>query len=200
MKPIELATAEALVAAAVRAPSSHNTQPWWFRCVGETIELYADRTRALPVNDPFDRELTISCGAALFNLCVAAEAVTFTPEVHLLPGGGADLLASVTCRPAASASTAELADAIASRRTHRDAFSTHPVPSDLAGRLEAVAPEHGVTLAWVPAGPKREGLAELVARGSRAQFDDPSWRRELASWMHPRRRGDGLVGRRSPGR
>jgi hypothetical protein len=28
----------------------------------------ADRTRALPVTDPEDRELTISCGCALFNL------------------------------------------------------------------------------------------------------------------------------------
>jgi hypothetical protein len=25
------------------------------------------------------------------------------------------------------------------------------------------------------------------------QWADPSWRRELAAWMHPRRRGDGLV-------
>lgn len=25
------------------------------------------------------------------------------------------------------------------------------------------------------------------------QFADPRWRRELASWMHPRRRGDGLT-------
>ena len=36
----------------------------------ETVELLADRTRALPVNDPQDRELTISCGCALFNLRV----------------------------------------------------------------------------------------------------------------------------------
>ena len=151
MKPTTLASAKALVAAAVRAPSSHNTAPWWFRCAGESIELYPDRTRALPVNDPFDRELTISCGAALVNLRVAGEAAGLTPQVHLLPGGGvADLLASVTCRPAASASCAELADAIASRRTHLDAFSAHPLPSDLAGRPGAVAPEHGVTLSWVP--------------------------------------------------
>jgi hypothetical protein len=60
--PTTPTTAESLVSAAVRAPSSHNTQPSWFRCAGETIELYADRSRALPVNDPFDRELTISCG------------------------------------------------------------------------------------------------------------------------------------------
>ena len=60
------------VRGAVRAPSSHNTQPWLFRLVGDdALELYADRTRALPVVDPRDRELTISCGAALFHVRAA---------------------------------------------------------------------------------------------------------------------------------
>jgi hypothetical protein len=35
------------------------------------IVMYADRTRALPVVDPEDRELTISCGAALSHLLLA---------------------------------------------------------------------------------------------------------------------------------
>jgi hypothetical protein len=39
----------------------------------------------------------------------------------------------------------------------------------------------------------REVLRDLVAEGDRAQFADPHWRRELASWMHPRRKGEGLV-------
>ena len=56
---------------AVLAPSGHNTQPWLFRVDGDAVDLYADRTQALPVVDPEDRELTISCGAALFNLRVA---------------------------------------------------------------------------------------------------------------------------------
>ena len=39
----------ALVRAAILAASPHNTQPWLFKMVGNTIELYADRTRTLPV-------------------------------------------------------------------------------------------------------------------------------------------------------
>ena len=50
---------------AILAPSIHNTQPWAFRIVNNTIELYADRRRALPIADPKGRALTISCGAAL---------------------------------------------------------------------------------------------------------------------------------------
>jgi hypothetical protein len=54
-----------LVRQAILAPSSHNTQPWIFRVRAESVELYADRTRALPVNDPLDRELTISSAWAI---------------------------------------------------------------------------------------------------------------------------------------
>ena len=57
---------------AVLAPSGHNTQPWLFRVAGDAVELYADWTQALAVVDPEDRALTISCGAALFNLRVAS--------------------------------------------------------------------------------------------------------------------------------
>ena len=49
---------------AVLAPSSHNSQPWRFEVVDGALNLYADRARALPVVDPDDRELVISCGAA----------------------------------------------------------------------------------------------------------------------------------------
>src|SRR5262245_51774724 len=62
----------ALIEQAVRAPSSHNTQPWLFRVREAAVEIHADLARALPVNDPHNRELYISCGAALFNLEVAA--------------------------------------------------------------------------------------------------------------------------------
>jgi len=60
---------------AVLAPSGHNTQPWLFHFNKQNdLYLIADRTRALPVVDPNDRELTISCGAALDHLEIAANA------------------------------------------------------------------------------------------------------------------------------
>lgn len=57
--------AGSMIQRAVMAPSSHNTQPWIFRVSDWAIDLWADRTRCLPVNDPEDRELAISCGSAL---------------------------------------------------------------------------------------------------------------------------------------
>jgi len=71
MSSVTAVQARALLDAAILAPSSHNTQPWRFAVRERTIDLYADRTRALPVNDPDDRELTISrCG------CIRVDAAT----------------------------------------------------------------------------------------------------------------------------
>jgi nitroreductase len=45
---------------AVVAPSGHNTQPWRFRVTGDGVELFADRTRALPVAVSLLRRFTRS--------------------------------------------------------------------------------------------------------------------------------------------
>jgi hypothetical protein len=71
---------------AILAPSSHNTQPWLFKITGDnTVELYADRTRALALVDPTDRALTISCGAALSHLQIAIRHFGYAYKVEPFP-------------------------------------------------------------------------------------------------------------------
>lgn len=183
-----------IVAAAVLAPSSHNTQPWRFSFVHGTLRLYADRTRALTVNDPHDRELTISCGAALFNARVAAAAAGYTAETGPLPEReDPDLLAAVTFHSSSEAPYAPLAEALPLRRTHRQAFDAQASSEHLVASLEEAVRAHPVELRLVPPGDERQRVVSLVAEGDRAQFADPAWRRELATWMHAQSQGDGLM-------
>ncbi len=49
---------------AVLAPSSHNTQPWKFRIIGNQIDVFIDEERWLKVADDDQRELHISVGCA----------------------------------------------------------------------------------------------------------------------------------------
>lgn len=186
---------QALLQAASAAPSSHNTQPWLFRSNGRTVELLADRTRALAVNDPHDRELTISCGCALFNLRVAAAAACLHAEVTLLPDeADADLLARVRLTPAASApAEAQLLTALAERRTCRERFAVEPVDAQALRSLADGVASEGARLVTLDSPDQRLAAAALVAEGDAVQWANPSWRRELAAWMHPRRRGDGLT-------
>jgi hypothetical protein len=184
-----------LIHAAVMAPSSHNTQPWLFRLDAGVIDLLADRTRALPVNDPDDRELTVSCGCALFNLRVAAAAAGQQAKAQALPDAtDADLLARVTLeRAGARLADAALGDAIAARRTYRERFSPTPPDATALRALVGAAQVEGASLDILDSDTQRATAAALVAEGDAVQWANPSWRRELAAWMHPRRRGDGLV-------
>jgi nitroreductase len=61
-----------LLIAAGQASSVHNTQPWRFAVSGEEISLRTDPDRRLRVSDPRGRSQHVSCGAALFNLRLAA--------------------------------------------------------------------------------------------------------------------------------
>ncbi len=54
-----------MLAAASRAPSVHNTQPWRFSVTPHVIELYADPGRKIH-QDAIGRQMLISCGGALF--------------------------------------------------------------------------------------------------------------------------------------
>lgn len=52
-----------MIAYAIRAASSHNTQPWLVKSIDEnTIELYADMDKALPVVDGDNKQLLMSQG------------------------------------------------------------------------------------------------------------------------------------------
>lgn len=208
--PIQQSELLAAVADGVRAPSSHNTQPWLFALVGDSVELYADRTRALPVNDPADRELIMSCGAALTNIVLSARHRGWTATVERFPSDDPDHLATVRLRETEVVATAaggtggpvSLAEddealwaAISGRRTARKPFREEPVSPEGVAALRAAVTSHredGVALTIVD-GERRAEVAALVAKADELQFDDRRWRRELAAWMHPRRTGDGLV-------
>ena len=56
------------VEAAGRAPSIHNSQPWRFQVAKDRVDVFADRSRWLPVTDADGRDLLLSCGAALLTL------------------------------------------------------------------------------------------------------------------------------------
>jgi hypothetical protein len=200
MPPASATLAEKLYFAlryAILAPSSHNTQPWRFIVGDDYVLVCADRLRALPIVDPYDRELTISCGAALFNLRVALSRLGLAYAITLFPSSAdPDLLARVHlleeghCDPGLPA----LFDAIAARVTTRMPFTDAPVPVEVERAMIDAGEAEGVEVVCVGAQAKRERIADLISVADRQQFADSRFRRELASWIHPRRCNDGMLG------
>jgi len=196
LNPKEYEQTLSLVRKAVLAPSSHNTQPWFFRTGKAEIDLFADRSRSLPVNDPEDRELMISCGAALMSLRVAAADQGFCVHVRRLPDAGEPdsiARANMSRQSGEPGQEGALADFLETRRTCRKRFARRGMDSNTADQLVDAAAGEGAWLRPLATDETRRQAAILVAKGDAAQWSDPGWRRELSAWMHPRRRGDGLT-------
>ena len=144
-----------------RAPSVHNTQPWWFRIVaddridicarfGAGAGLALNGNGRAPVLPALRRELFISCGAALYNLRLAVRVTGHDLVVWLLPRDpDPSVLASVeivtgrTKRP--TGTEQELYNAIPRRHTNRWPYDDRrPVPAAiLAAMQHSAAREEG---------------------------------------------------------
>ena len=187
-----------LLHAATLAPSMHNTQPWRFRLLRdiETIEVYADPDRMLPRSDPHGRAVHIACGAAVFNLRVAAAAAGRRAVARLLPAPAEPLLLATVRlggqhRP--DEADRELYAAIPARHTNRGPYSGRPVPPGVLAELVAAAQFEGAALA-LPGHDETYRLLRLIADAECDLIGDPAYHEELARWAGGERDKDGIPG------
>ncbi|UUU19017.1 Acg family FMN-binding oxidoreductase [Streptomyces sp. DSM 40750] len=151
-REVDATAVRSLLAAAVAAPSIHNTQPWRFGLDPDSrsVEVWADRGRPLPMTDPDLRAQHLSVGAAVFNLRVAAAHLGWEPIVGLLPAADdPDLLARVQlARPAANgpSTLGGLYEAIERRHTSRMPFTGRPVPEPVVSQMITAARAEGARL------------------------------------------------------
>ncbi len=186
--PIPADLISALVARAARAPSVHNIQPWRFRPGPQWLELHADHGRRLPRTDPARREITVSCGAALYGLRLAIREIGYLPAVRLLPDpADPGLLALIGLGAAAPATAGErqLLTAMSRRHTHRGAFSTEPIPPGLLAALRRDAAAENAALVMIDGPARYQQLADLVAAADQAQGRDAAIRAEVRAWTRP---------------
>ncbi len=188
------------VAAASRAPSVHNTQPWRFRIGDGRIECFADFTRQLPVLDPTRRQLYVSCGAALHHLTVALRAAGYDSEVRLAadddnpPPGEAGPVATVlvTAGAPASAGDVALAAAINERHTQREPFADRKVEHRTLAELRHAAETEGAWLAILDSREDQITLAVLLSHADQAELSNPDYQRELQNWRRTEPSTDGI--------
>jgi nitroreductase len=189
------AALEAAARAALHAPSVFNTQPWRWHLSGDTLELHADRTRALSATDPDGRLLLLSCGAALHHARVTLRAAGWNVHVERPPEEDATgLLARVTVHDGGGTDqqAESLAAAITVRRTDRRAFGERTVPGGLLTRLRQVVEAEGAYL-HVVRRDQMPMLATSTARAAETESRDPAYRAELEQWTHrPAGSGDGV--------
>ena len=175
-----------VIALSCRAPSVHNSQPWLWRTVdGTTVELYADRTRQLPVADPEGRNLVMSCGAALQHTHEAAKALGLTTIIELpespSPPGLLARIEFVAGRPPADAPERLLT--LEKRCTDRRRFTSWPVPDARLTKLAEAATGWGAYAIPVTDVSARFRTELLMERAMTLQVSDQRFADEQASWV-----------------
>lgn len=186
---IDALALETLLAAAVAAPSIHNTQPWrfGFRLGTRTVTVHADRSRPLALADPEGRALHLSAGSAVFNLRVAAAHLGWQPVPHLLPDPyDPDLLATVqlTVPAAAAPDLRTLYAAVARRHSSRMPFTGRPVPEQVVAEMVAAARAEGAHL-YVPDILQTRRLLRVTSAAELRNTEDRARTAESRAWIAP---------------
>lgn len=165
---------EALVAAAIRAPSGDNMQPWRFSVDAESgrIALFVDSERDLSPMNAGQRMARISIGAAVENLLRTAKASGWSAEREepALPA-----LATVAVR--VGEGPVRPVEAIRARVTNRRVYESRPVPQEVLARLAGQTPAaEGASTHWITDPERLASFSSLLSRSDTALFTEPSTR------------------------
>lgn len=172
---------DTLLGAAIKAPSGHNSQPWLFSLSadGSGILVQPDYSRRLPVLDPHDRELYISIGCAVENMCVAATGMGLSGVVRMARDGGVLVSFNVNGDVAPS----ELIAAIERRHTNRNEYDGTEIPQQVADLLVAC----DATL-YARGAAQFCAVRDSIVEADNVIYGDSRSRGELKGWIRHNRK------------
>lgn len=184
-----------ILRAATRAPSLHNSQPWTFIVGPRHVELYADTERHLRCADSAGRALHVSCGAALFNLRVAAERLGYHPRVRTLPDPNRPTLVArvdVDHRQHRPGGLGGLFPAIEHRRTNRRPFHDRRISASVLATLSEAARAEGAILRVYDDPQEVTRIIDLLHDADLVEQSDHARTSERQAWIGGRHRLDGV--------
>ncbi len=171
-----------VAAAAIRAPSASNAQPWHMEAGPDdiAIRLAPEHTSTLDVEY---RASAVALGAALFNAKVAAAAQQLLGPVTLTEDptctGGAPLQATLQLRDGSDPQLAELYEVTLARETNRRLGTAQPIADRTAQLLRDVAEREGARLHLLTDRTDIESVATILAASDRARYLTPGLHAEM---------------------
>lgn len=171
---------------AILAPNPHNMQPWIVDLsVPDEISLYIDKTRLLPVTDPFNRQIVIGCGAFLELLLMVLKEAGAETAAELFPAGEPEPsldhrpLYRVRARHVYQPMLGESLRGVLKRRTHRGPYNDQPVLGTSLDRILAGPARREGVFASGTVNPRQVArLKSLVYEGASIEAHTPAAHRE----------------------
>lgn len=171
---------------ALRAPSTHNTQPWIFKLSDDYLEVFADSARALHALDPNGREWTMSVGAAIDHLRLAMVCHLLEPTIEVLPDPARPhLVARVSCL----SETVPTSDDLAAfgqtfrRATFRGEFEGKEVTDGLKASLARQVDDTTAGIVFVQENEMRDRLSQMVQSGCEDRLAEEDCLKEAVEWV-----------------
>ena len=149
-----------IVRSAIKAPSGHNTQSWWFMKDNDCIWIMPDFIQSLPITDSDNRELYISQGCAAQNAIISARFYGYSAELDI------DVMhepcsIKIQLKKAEKVEDAELFSSINLRQTTRNLYNDTPIPNEDLLLLKQSAVEQGIDIRFF-IGPMRLKNLHLI--------------------------------------
>lgn len=185
--------ADALLAAAARAPSSDNTQPWRFTVDSKTgrIAFHLDEGRDPSPLNAGQRMSRLAVGSAIENFLVTARASGWTVEEEAPPAPALAMF-----RVSDEGHVPPRADGrIVARATNRRRYGGRPLSGAVVERLAEKTPDQeGVTTHWILSRHRIDALAALVGRAETIVLGHHALRRaRLTRIRFDRKRGEAVT-------
>ena len=165
---------------ASKAPSGHNTQPWKFHITDSTITVLPNLDVALPVVDKNNRELFISLGCAVENLCIAASYFGYT--THIIECSIEAIILEFTKNDLTIEDS--LFHQIEKRQTNRNIYNGNKISDGILQQLQSIPKENGIQFYFTEINtPFANTITQYIMKGNEIQMADIAFKNELLSWM-----------------
>lgn len=163
---------------ASKAPSGHSTQPWKFHITDDTITIVSNLEVALPIVDGNNRELFISLGCAVENLCIAASYFGYT--THIIEYNKEAIILELTKNDLRIEEP--LFHQIEKRQTNRNIYNGNKISDGILQQLQSIPKENGVLFYFTEIGtPFADTITEYIMQGNEIQMADIAFKNELLS-------------------
>lgn len=180
-KPASSTVDDAIVAAAMRAPSGGNSQPWFIDAgpTALTISVAAEHTSTMDVSF---RGSAVALGAALYNVRIAAAARGMLGPVSVTEGtDGSPLRATMRFEDGDDPDLADLYESMLARETNRHHGTLQSLNDQTIKSLTATAEREGARLHLLTERNDLTRAATIFAAADRIRYLTPQLHEEMVS-------------------
>ncbi len=166
----------------MKAPSGHNTQPWKFKINKNNIEVYPNFEQELLIVDKSHRELFISLGCAVANICITANQLGYAYHREIIQKNNETFIRINLNKELVNKNI--LFQQIDKRQTNRSVYKNKLLSQDTIDKLRKLKINPPVSIYFYQKGTKDfNKLSDFVYEGNRILFSNKDFKSELLDWI-----------------